>query len=160
MPIILPKVSDYVDVPLRCDDALDMTDEQYNHFLDTLDPNVLVYKQGVLPTFFRMRKMISYGHSQKIEDMKIGMERRKDGDAVTNEVIPRIAWAFEEVRLSLTDVINPPNVPEDQQIVFKRDADGGASTELMAALKALGVDNDLCRVRQTMGGGKKVDKKK
>lgn len=158
MAIELPKIDEYVEVPLRMDSALNMTDEEYDLYLENLDDSLLKFNDGEIPTIFKMRKVLPYRLSQKVDDMKMKMEyaTRKGGEA---KVSPRMAWLAEEVRCSLVDVVNPPNVPLDKHIKFKQDGDGGADQGFMAQLVALGVVMDLYTARNS-NKKKLADKKK
>lgn len=155
MAIKLPSVSESIDVPLRVDDALAMTDEQYDKYLETLDNNLLQFQDGQIPTFFKLRKVLPLRLAEVVENKKVSIDK-------SGEVKANMAYVLEEVRVALVGIENPPGLPEDQKIEFKRDGDGGASTELVAQLNALGVVMDLWKARQTLSGAKKqdIDKKK
>ena len=148
MPIELPKVNDFIDVPLRVDSALNMTREEYDAYLETLDASVLKFKDGEIPTYFRLRKVLPYRLSQKVEDMKMRMEYGAKGEEA--RVSPRMAWITEEVRCSLIAVINPPGLPADQCIEFKQDGESGALPEFMSQIVALGVVMDLYNARHAV----------
>lgn len=158
MAISLPKVNEVIEVPLRMDDALDMTDKEYDAYLEKLDSSLLKFHEGQQPTLFKLRKVLPYRLSQKVEDMKMDIEygKQKGDDA---KMKPRMSWIAEEVRCALVGVVNPPGLAEDQCIEFKQDGDGGASKEFIAQLKALGVIMDLYNARNSISKPN-ADKKK
>lgn len=165
MGLIQTGLKEFIDVPLRIDTALDMTDEEYNEFIDAkCEKGKLTLKAaGVEPIYFRLRKVLPYHLNLKIENLKMEMVKRKEGDEVTNEMVPRMSFIAEEVRFSITDIINPADCPEDEKLVYKRDSDGVCSPEIMAFLMNANSHMDLWRARQTFKAGptkEAVEKKK
>jgi hypothetical protein len=151
----------YIEVPLRADDALDMTSDEFSAYLESLDPELLKVKPGKFPILFKMRKTLPYHLYLKLENMKMDMVKKKEGDTITNEMVPKMAWIAEEVRFSLVDIINPPNAAEDERVEFKRDSDGICSPEIMSELIARGAYMDLWSARQASDKKSvKVQKKK
>lgn len=163
MAFKLPDTKGFIDVALRIDDALDMTNEQYELYLKNPTPDNLVVKPGCTPTLIRMRKVLPWKQARAIEDMKMGMVTVKDGDKVKQEMVPKIAWMYEEVRCAIVDIINPPDAADP--VPFSKDAESGASHELASQLLGLGVMVDLYNAREAAisGGNSKLldaDKKK
>lgn len=136
-----------VDVVLKCDDALDMTADAYKAYIDAGAPKeLLVYKEGKTPTWFKLRLVLPYRSTLKLENMKLDLIQKRDGDTVTKDLVPQLAWMIEDVRLSLVAIEQPPG-EEIPELVYKRDAEGGASFELMSVLMALDVYADLFNAR-------------
>lgn len=150
--------TEFIQIPLRIDDALDMTSEEYNAYLKDQNTELLKIKPGMTPVYFKMRKTLPYNQYLKIENMKMELVKKKDGDKVTQEMMPMMAWIVEEVRFSLVDIINPSDASDDEKVEFKRDSDGACSPEIMSWLVQAGVYMDLWSVRQPKK--KEVDKKK
>lgn len=142
MAIMLSKISEgNIEVISKIDSALkDITDEVYSEYLKTLDESLLSFKEDEQPTRFIMRKVLPYGIGQKIKNNQMRMEK--------GEMQIQMGFINEEVRAALIDIKNPASVPEDQQIKFRRGADGMASEELIALLDAAGISSDLFSARK------------
>ncbi len=154
MAVKLPSFNEHIDVALRIDDALDMTHEEYDEYLKDPCSDKLKLKPGMTPTLFRMRKVLPYRLTNKVEAAKLSGHGQ--------DVRASLGFVLEEFRCSLIDVINPPDVPEDQRIVYKAHGDGGASEELVTQLKAIGAVEDLYQARENVLDRRKteLDKKK
>jgi hypothetical protein len=139
MAILLPGKSETIRVALKIDSAIDLDDELYGKYLDTLDESLLNLKEGEEPTWFVMRKVLPFALSKKVQNEQTAM---KDGEVQVN-----ISFIGEEVRCALVDIINPASVPVDQHIIYAKEKDGGTSIALMEQLVAAGVVNDLYRAR-------------
>lgn len=144
MAILLSKISDgTIEVIARIDSALkDISDENYSEYLKTLDESLLSFNDGEQPTRFVLRKVLPYGIAQKIKNQQMRMEK--------GEMQVQMGFINEEVRAALVDIKNPPGIPEDQQIKFKRASDGSASEELIAILDAAGIVSDLFAARKNV----------
>lgn len=160
MGFALPEDSGYVDVAVKIDSALEMTDAQWEAYVENPIDDNLVCKPGKVPTKLRLRKVLPWSLSKKIEDSKIDMRQDRDGDKVTQVMQPKLSWMYEEVRCALVDIINPPDC--DQPVTYERDAEGGASFNLASKLLELGVMMDLYNARKNAikGGLKPANKKK
>jgi hypothetical protein len=155
------KTTEFIEVPLRVDSALDMTKEEYEAFLKSgCDRELLKLHPGQTPIFFKLRKTLPYYLKLRVEDMKMEVVKRKQGDQVTNELVPRMSFLCEEVRFSIVDIINPPELPEDHRFEFKRDSDGLCADEIMAKLMEQELHMDLWTARQTQLKTVRVNKKK
>jgi hypothetical protein len=146
MAFKLPSDSGYIDVALRIDDALDMSKELYDAYIENPSHDNLIIKEGMQPTFIRMRKILPWGAAKKIEDAKLDMRNERDGDKISREMKPCISWMYEEVRVAMTNIINPPDCAEP--IEFEKDSEIGASFGLAAKLLELGVMTDLWNARR------------
>jgi hypothetical protein len=138
----------FINVALRVDDALDMTSDEYQSYLDSgCDASLLKLKDSMTPTYFKLRRSLPYGLSLKLENMKTEMVRGSDG-----VVQPSVKMAFiiEEVRYSIVDVIS-------EDIDFKRDSEGLCDESIMEIVLSTGCHMDLWTAKQT---NVKVDKKK
>jgi hypothetical protein len=129
-----------LDVVASCDGALDMTENEYQEYLKTLDKGLLRLKPGEEPTFFVLRKVLPYKLAQKIKSKQMTYA---DGDVFvgTNHI-------SDEVKAALVDIKNPQSLPQDQWLKFRRDGEGGAMPDLMALLDAAGITADLYRARK------------
>jgi hypothetical protein len=140
----------FVEVALRVDEALDMKDKEYEDYLKTCDFEALKLKPGMTPVLFKLRRILPYHLHLQVENMKMDLVKKKEGDKITNEMVPKMAFICEEVRFSIVDIINPPNAAEDQKIEFKRDSDGLCAPEIMSELMSMNVHMDLYQARQNM----------
>jgi hypothetical protein len=137
MALKLVQLESTFAVILKFDSALDYEDEKerdeaYDKYLESgLDESLLKFKDGDAPTKFVMRKTLPWGLAKKIEDEKVMMSK--------GEMQIKMSFMAEEVRCSLVDILNPPHVPEDEQIKYVRHSDGGASEKILEKLMALGV---------------------
>ena len=129
-----------IEVVASCDPALDMTEDEYKEYQKTLDKSLLKIKDGDAPTVFVMRKTLPYKLSQRIKNRQMSYEN--------GEVFVGTSHISDEVRAALIDVINPPHVPLDDQLKFKKDGDGSASPDIMALLDASGITADLYVARK------------
>lgn len=105
-----------IDVIIRSDSALDVTDEEYGDYVKTLDESKLKYKEGDMPTKWVMKRKLTYRQKQNIENKKVRLEK--------GEVQIQLGFMMEEVKMSLVDIKNPSNVPPDKCLVLKKTGDG------------------------------------
>jgi hypothetical protein len=141
MAILLPGKADTFRVAASVDSALDMTEEEYGLYTESLDESLLRIKEGQEVTWFVMRKVLPFGLAKKVQS---DQSSYKNGRMQMD-----LGYITEEVRCSLVDIINPPSVSEDEQIKYKRESDGGTSELLMEQLIAAGIYMDLFRARAT-----------
>lgn len=154
-------IKEFIDVPIRIDTALDMSDEEYDAFIKAgCDKSLLKLHDGQSPILFRLRKVMPYRFALKIDNMKMDMVKKKEGDKVTSEMVPKMSWIAEEVRFALVDIINPPGTHEDEQLEFKRDSDGVCSDEIMSVLMSTNSHMDLWQARQALKPTREGDVKK
>ena len=135
MALTLPKVDETFEVALRIDSALDMTVEEYNEYLKTCDKSLLTTVEGETPTFIVMRKVLPHSLAQKVENAQLAF---KDG-----ELHPQKGFIIEHVRCCIVGINNPPGLPKDQCIEYKKAPDGGCSDELISQLQSADLINDL-----------------
>lgn len=155
MAIKLPSTTETFKVALRVDDALSMTGEEYSEYLKTCEPSALKLVEGKQPTFFVMRKALPHKLAKKVMNEQVRF--------VKGEAVPELSFIVEHVRAALCGVENPADVSAEQSILFKPDADGGASEELMTQLIAIGAHMDLFSAHQSVVGQlgvSSIDKKK
>lgn len=143
-----------IEVILRQDSALDMTDEEYADYIKSMDEALVKLKPGGEATKFVMRRNVTLKHATRIENSKLKYDGG-DGD-----VSVQLGFIIEEVRASLKGVVYPSssNVPKEKQIVLKFTGDGLVDERQMAAFVACGIVNNLYNARQSylknaMGGG-------
>lgn len=138
-----------IEIIVRKDSALDVTDEQYAEYLENLDESKLKLKEGHEPTRFVMRKAIPFKHLNDIENSKIKYSK-------TGEVELQLGFILKEVRATLKDIKNPPSVPKDKCIEFKQTGDGLVDEKLMAGLAGADIVTNLYTARKnyvdTLGG--------
>lgn len=144
-------------VPLRIDTALDMTTEQYNEFLETGDIGLIKCKEGMTPTYFKLRRTLPYKLSMRLENLKTELVVKRENGKTTSEPNVRMAFMLEEIRFSIVDIVNPPNAPTDEIVTFTKDAEGLCSPEVMQLVLATGCHMDLWTAKQTSAP---IDKKK
>lgn len=155
MSLPLSKTTDKFRVALRIDSALDMTEKEYESYLETCDEGALKLKvPGKQPVFFTVRKVLPYHLALKIENMKMDMVKRKDGDKVTNDLVPKMSWIPEEVRFSIVGIDDPSD--GDDKLEFKPDADGACSGEIMSQLMTFNGHMDIWTARQNLNSKDKV----
>jgi len=153
MAVILNSKRETFDVVLSIDSALDMTEDEFKIYSETLDESLLKFKEGELPTRFVMRKVLPFALAKKVQNEQMA--------TVNGQMQVQLSFMCEEVRAALVDIKNPPNVPEDQQIKFEKEKDGGASEKLMELLISAGVVNELYTARQAkVGNMSEILKKK
>jgi hypothetical protein len=114
---------------LQVDDAIgeDVTDEIYTQYLESLDEALLELK-GV-PTRFVFKGQTDFGDAQKLKNAQMGIDA--DGKPVFN-----MGSMLDDIRTFLIDIENPPNIPEAEKYIFKKDGDGKAAKQLIAKLDA------------------------
>jgi hypothetical protein len=105
-----------LDIVVRSDSALDVTDEEYKEYLKTLDLGKLKFKEGDAPTIWVMKRKLNYRQKQKVDNSKIRLEK--------GEMQLQIGFMSEEVRMSLVDVKNPDHIPPEKRLVLKKTGDG------------------------------------
>jgi len=132
------------DVILSIDSALDMTEEDFAAYRETLDESLLKLKEGEFPTRFVMRKVLPFSLAKKVQNEQM--------ITVDGKMQIQMSFMSEDVKASLVDIKNPPNVPEDQQIKFEKDKDGSASEKLMELLISSGIVQELYSARQSKLG--------
>jgi len=137
MALFLEMGKDNLEVISSKDDAVTVDAEAYGKYLETLDEAILCLKPGVEPTRFVLRRMLSYGMTQKIKTEQAGLG--EDG-----KVQIRMGYILDDVRASLVDIKNPGS----PILAFKKDSDGYASKELVAMLEQAGIANELYAARQ------------
>lgn len=143
MALKLAQLDGSLQVISKLDSSLDCSDEDYQNYLNNgLDESYLKFKPGDAPTKFVMRKTLPWGLAKKVEDEKVSMAK--------GEMQIRMSFIAEEVRVSLIDILNPPHVPDDEQIKFKKASDGGASEQVMEKLLACGIVQDLYAARKAV----------
>jgi hypothetical protein len=133
-----------IEVVVRVDSALDMTDNEYSSYLETLDESMLKLKSGDEPTRFVMRRHIPLKHATRIEDSKLRVEHE------TGQVSVGLGFIIEEVRASLKEVKNPASVPLDKRISLKFTGDGLVDGNLMSSFHSAGIVHNLYQARQNV----------
>jgi len=132
-----------IKVISRIDGALDCNEDQYAHYLETLDEEFLNFKDGEEPTRFVLRKTLPYKLGQKVKSQQIRMDK--------GEMFLNSSFIAEEVKYSLVDIENPSSVPPGSALKyegFKVDGLTVASDETMKLLSALEIVNDLYTARK------------
>ena len=141
-----------IEVIVRKDSALDVTEEQYNEYLKTLDESKLRIKAGEAPTRFVLRKSIPLKHSVQIENSKMSYHQ--------GEMQPQLGFMIHEVRASLKDIKNPPQLPKDKGLEMKLTGDGLVDEKLMTDLVAANIVLDLYIARRNYLDSIGVDRQK
>jgi len=129
-----------IEVILRIDNALDVTDEEYDSYIESgLDESKLKFKPGISPTRWVMKKAIPYRQQQKIDNQKVRVEK--------GEVQVQMGFAAEEVRACLIEIKYEDDVPQDKRIVIKHDGDKMVEEGLMGKLNQAGITMNLFNAR-------------
>lgn len=132
------------DVVLRQDPALEeMTDEEYEDYLKTMDESKLRLKGEQEPTRFTMLRKLKYAHRQWVDAAKIKVDK-------TGEMsLQLFEFMMREVRASLVGVKSPASVPTEKRIesVIKKTGDGLLSEEF--AIQLGDMVGSLFNARQT-----------
>lgn len=144
MAVLLATKRDTFDVIVSIDTSLDVNEDQWNLYKETLDESHLKFKEGMQPTRFVMRQVLPFALAKRVQNDQ--MTTRNGAMEV------QLGFISEEVRASLVDIKNPPDVPEDQHIKFEKDKDGGASEKLMELLIAARLVEELYSARQVKIG--------
>lgn len=146
MSIILPSRTDVIKVVLRLDSAIiwpdstEESDEIWATYLKTNDEKVLSFKEGEQPTRFVLRKVLNFDQYNKVQNKQMVM--------VDGKMEVQISFINEDVRQSLIAIENPDYVPLCDQIIFKKENDGGASKDIMSGLNAISATMDLYTAKQ------------
>lgn len=144
MAVLLATKRDTFDVIVSVDTSLDVTEDQWNLYKETLDEAHLRFREGMQPTRFVLRQVLPFALAKRVQNDQM---TTKNG---AMEV--QLGFISEEVRASLVDIKNPDDVPEDQKIKFEKDKDGGASEKLMELLIAARLVEELYSARQVKIG--------
>lgn len=140
MSVVLSAKRDTFDVILSFDSALDVTEDEWKLYTETLDESHLRFNLGMQPTRFVMRQVLPYGLAKKVQNEQASFQ--------DNKLQVNLGYMNEEVKASLIDIKNPSDVPDELKIKFEKDKDGTASEKLMELLIASGVVSELFSARQ------------
>ncbi len=140
MAIVLPTKQDTFDVILSVDSALDVTEEEFQNYKETLNESLLKFKEGMQPTRFVMRQVIPFALAKKVQNSQT--------TTVNGKIEIQMGFICEEVKASLVDIKNPADLPEEQHIKFEKDKDGSASERLIELLMSAGIVDQLYAARQ------------
>lgn len=152
MAVLLNTKRETFDVILSFDTALDVTEEEFELYKETLNETHLRFKEGQNPTRFVLRQVLPFALAKKVQNDQI--------TTVNGKMEVQLSFIPEEVKAALVDIKNPPELPEDQQIKFEKDKDGSASEKLMELLMAAGVVQELYNARQLKLGSVQANLKK
>lgn len=152
MSVILSAKRDTFDVILSFDSALDVTEDEWKLYTETLDESHLRFKPGMQPTRFVMRQVLPYGLAKKVQNEQATFQ--------DNKLQVNLGYMNEEVKASLVDIKNPSDVPDELKIKFEKDKDGTASEKLMELLIASGVVSELFSARQVKLAANSTSNKK
>jgi hypothetical protein len=141
MAVILQAKHETFDVVLSCDSALDVTEQEWELYKETLDEVHLKFKEGESPTRFVMRKVLPYGLAKKVQNEQATLDDSKN-------MRVNLGFINEEVKAALIDIKNPPGIDPDKMLKFEKDKDGTASEKLMELLIASGIVMELYSARQ------------
>lgn len=144
MAVFLPSLKDTFEVVIERDSALSMTSEEYKEYLDSKCNKTFLKKhEGKEPTIFVMRKVLPFELAEKVQNKQMNVSDK-------GKMNFQMAFMLEEIRASLIDIINAPDVPTDKAIKFTKDSDGGASEDLIAILHAAGIVQELYNARSSV----------
>ena len=68
MAVILNSKRETFEVVLSVDSALDMSEEEFSAYRETLDDGLLKFKDGQEPTRWVMRKVLPFGLAKKVQN--------------------------------------------------------------------------------------------
>ena len=127
-------------VVTKIDDAVDSSAENfediYKEYLEDLDESRLKFIEGKTPTRFMLKRNLKYEEHYDIRSRQFKMGDKKKGETSFN-----VAFTFDEVRIRLVGIENPPDEPGC--IEYKADGSGGATKEVMEKLLSAGIVDDL-----------------
>lgn len=128
-----------VKIICRRDSALDVTDEEYDAYIDAGgDEAKLKFKPDSEPTRFLLDLNLRGKDAARIKNAMIG-GRDDDGK-------PKMTmgdWQHAVVKRVLKGIENPASVPMEKQIRFTKDSQGQASDELMGWCERVGLVNNI-----------------
>lgn len=120
------------------DDAIDMQTSDWDAYKESLDDKHLRFLPGKSPTLF----ICNFKYDAKAARMvNNAMLAAKDDSG--NPTMSYGAWSQTIAKVSLKDVTNPDGVPADEQVIFRKDANGYVHDELLAKLERWGVVDDI-----------------
>lgn len=158
MTIRLDMTEGTVKVIARIDDSLNVSDKEYQDYLETLDEAGLRFHEGKEPTRFILKKVLPWEVTQSVRAKALSMKRGLNDDSNEEaEISLDLGYQMEECRHSLVDIENPTDTPEEQKVKFVMESGGGASKELFAKLRAVGVADNLVKARQSVLKQRNVD---
>lgn len=147
MAFILSDDKATVKLIVSKDSAVKCSDDDFKEYLKDLDESRL--KLDGVPTRFVFKKTLDYkGHQILLRSQAVVDKGQVHAD---------ISSILTDVRLHWVGVENPPDLPLNQQIIFKRDSDGYASKELVAQLQSFGVLMELQAALKGSQGEAKAD---
>ena len=147
MAFTLSGVKATIEVVVSKDSCVKCSNDEYQEYLKELDESLL--KLEGCPTRFVLRKRLDYKANQIL--------LRSQGYLEGKNFKVDLSVIMEQVRLHLTDIINPPDLPADQHIEFKKDSDGYASKELISSLQNSGVLTELRVALESFDTAKESD---
>jgi hypothetical protein len=140
MAFKIDTVRDSLKVVSKVDDAVDSSaenfDDIYKEYLEDLDESRLKFVEGKTPTRFVLKRNLKYEEHYDIRSRQFKVGDKKKGETSFN-----VAFTFDEVRIRLVGIENPPD--ESDCVEYKADGSGGASKELMEKLLSAGIVDDL-----------------
>jgi hypothetical protein len=142
MGLALGDRNEVIKVISSKDDAVTCSPEDYKDYLLCLDTNLLGLKEGVEPTVFHLKKILTAEEENFVESKKLGSS--KDGS-------PQVQLAFipEAVRQALVKI--EPAIDEKQH-----HKTGKFSAEFISVLNQIGVASELYTARENaLNGGNK-----
>jgi hypothetical protein len=146
MAIALGDRNEVIKVISSKDEAVDCSSEDYKDYLETLDETFLNLKEGVKPTVFHLKKILTAEEENYVESKKLGAS--KDGT-------PQVQLAFipEAVRQSLVRVEQPAEAGALGEAPHPKT--GKFSAEFISVLNQIGIASELYTARENaLNGGK------
>lgn len=120
------------------DDAIDTENSNIEEYQKTGDLVHLKYLPDKAPTIFLM----NFEHKGKEGAMvKNAMLEGKDENGAPTFTVG--SWAYKIVKLTLKDIKNPPDLPEDCRLVYRKDDRGYAHDETIAKMDRYGIVEEL-----------------
>ena len=137
MAILKPKKEEKISVVASCDSAVRCDEEAYEEYQKSLDERHLNLDGE--PTRFVLKKYLTWGEQDQVDDLKTKVEGKK--------VKVNMSFMAEDVRLSLVDIENPPEVDEINRLVIEKDKWGKPTKEFVGLLRDMKIVNDLYSAR-------------
>jgi len=119
---------------------LDLTDDEYKSYQETLDEKHLRLEDDAPVTRFILRGELDFNEQCVIRDAMVEMKNK-------GETVVKLSATMLETRLALCGIENHPS--NDQPFIFKLDEDKLACVELCGKLAALGVLDQIGTTRTT-----------
>lgn len=142
--------SENIKVVAFIDDCVTVDRETYETYLENLNEELLELEGE--PTRFILKTVLTYDQQTKL-DSKVSISKETKNAVIAGQ-------SLQEIRLALVGIEAPQSQDLENRLEFKKDSDGLASKELIAALASCEIVGDLLgALRYARTGTKHLQKK-